>query len=83
MARYGANRRAGLAERQAAWERTVGAEIARVTRLGPKKRGVLEVFVPHHAYVQELSFREHEFVAALATNLPEEKIVRIKFRAVD
>ncbi|MGL4943584.1 MAG: DUF721 domain-containing protein [Thermoguttaceae bacterium] len=80
MARYGASRVAGSARLNEAWLRAVGDEVAKVTRLGAKKRGVLEVFVPHSTYAQELSFRVSEFLASLRVSVPEENIVGIKFR---
>lgn len=83
LARYGLHRQEARSQLREAWQQTVGEKISGVTRVGNKKRGTLEVFVPHQAYAQELGFREQEFVAALEKLVPHEKITRIRFRVME
>lgn len=79
IARYGLQRRKdveGLAE---AWHEAVGEPYAARTRVVGLTRGTLEIAVPHGAFVQELSFRRAELLAAMQAATVGEQVKKIKF----
>ncbi len=81
IAKYGLQNRRSVEEIDAAWKEAVGPpyndpQISRVVGL---RRGILEISVPHPAFVQELSFQQAELVRAMQAALPQEKIKKIKF----
>lgn len=78
MSRYGYHRELGLEKLQNAWNEVLGKN-AEKTRLGSKKRGTLEVMVPHNILLQELSFQGTEILAKLRELVPEEKITKLRF----
>lgn len=67
-------------ERDDAWLAAVGAELAKSTRLGAVRRGVVEIFVANSLLMQELTFRKEELVACLQEAMPETDVRQIKFR---
>jgi len=79
LVRYGLHRRRSLEQVEEAWRRTVGDELADITKVVKLHRGTLTIKVPHNVYMQELSFRHDELVEALASLLKEEKIKKIRF----
>ncbi|HBT77246.1 MAG TPA: hypothetical protein DEB39_10065 [Planctomycetaceae bacterium] len=79
MARYGFQRQIGSETLEKAWAESIGPQLAAVARPAAKRRGCLEIVVPHGAFAQELAFRESELLAALARLVPEEKIAKLKF----
>jgi predicted nucleic acid-binding Zn ribbon protein len=58
----------------AAWRQAAGEAIARQTRVGTVRRGVLEVMTANSMLAQELQFQKERIVARLTELLPEEKI---------
>jgi predicted nucleic acid-binding Zn ribbon protein len=79
MVRYGLHRRRNLEQIEEAWRQAVGEQYATVTEVSKLYRGTLTIKVPHHAFVQELSFRHTELVDVLAVLLTDEKIKKIRF----
>jgi predicted nucleic acid-binding Zn ribbon protein len=79
IAKYGLQKQRNFEQITRIWRETVGEPYGSVTRVVGLKSRVLEIAVPHHAFVQELSFRQSELLAKLQTALAEEKIKRIKF----
>lgn len=79
IVRYGLHRRRNLEQIEEAWRQAIGEQYAAVTQVHKLYRGTLTIKVPHSAYVQELSFRQSELVAALAGLLENEKIKKIRF----
>lgn len=79
LARRGFARVQSTAALEAAW-REVAGELARFTRVGPVRRGKLEVTVANSTVVQELSFRKADLVRMLARLLPDERIGDIRLR---
>ena len=79
MARRGFARVQSAAEIETAWRQAAG-ELARFTRVGPVRRGRLEVIVANSTVVQELSFRKPALVGDLARLLPDERIDDVRFR---
>ena len=79
IVRYGLHRRRNLEQIAEAWRQTVGEKYATITQITKLHRGTLTVKVPHNAFMQELSFRQAEFVETLATLLKDENIQRIRF----
>jgi predicted nucleic acid-binding Zn ribbon protein len=63
-----------------AWQQAAGAELARDSRPGRLKRGVLEVTATHSTLIQELSFQKQAILAQLKTILPDAKIRDLRFR---
>jgi predicted nucleic acid-binding Zn ribbon protein len=80
MARRGFARVQGAAACEAAWREAAGDAIARHTRVGPCRRGKLEITVAHSALVQELQFQKASLVATLGRLLPDENIKDLRFR---
>jgi predicted nucleic acid-binding Zn ribbon protein len=64
----------------AAWHAAVGETIARYTRPGRLRRGVLEVTATNSMMVQELTFQKQHVVAKLQTEFPDARIRDLKFR---
>jgi predicted nucleic acid-binding Zn ribbon protein len=64
----------------AAWQAAVGESIARYSRPGRLRRGVLEITVSNSMMVQELTFQKQEVIAKLRAEFPDAKLRDIKFR---
>ena len=64
----------------AAWQQAAGAALARFSRPGRLKRGVLEVTVTNSMMVQELGFQKQAILAQLKAALPDAKIRDLRFR---
>ncbi|MDR3196492.1 MAG: DUF721 domain-containing protein [Planctomycetaceae bacterium] len=79
ITKYGLQNQRNIEQITRIWRETVGEPYGSVTRAVGLKSGTLEIAVPHHAFVQELSFRQSELLAGIQTALAEEKIKRIKF----
>ncbi|MDR2705139.1 MAG: DUF721 domain-containing protein [Planctomycetaceae bacterium] len=79
IAKYGLHKQRNTEQITQVWRETVGEPYGSVTRVIGIKSGTVEIAVPHHAFIQELSFRQSELLTGLKTALPEEKIKRIKF----
>ncbi|GAF92482.1 unnamed protein product [marine sediment metagenome] len=80
MARRGYGRLQAAAVADEAWGEALGEKLARHTRPGAVKRGVLEVLVRNSAVMQELTFQKKKLIKKLLQLLPNEKIKDIKFR---
>lgn len=63
-----------------AWVKVVGEELARSTRVGGRRRGVLEIIVAHSTLVQELAFQKAAILQKLDKQIPEETIRDLRFR---
>jgi predicted nucleic acid-binding Zn ribbon protein len=70
----------GDAELVAMWESAVGQPLARFTRLGQVRRGVLEVTVSNSTIVQELTFQKDRILTALQTGRSDARIRGLRFR---
>ncbi len=75
---YAREQAAGLSAE--AWQQAAGAELARQSRPGQVRRGVLEVRVATSTLVQELGFQKQQLLQRLGELLPDEKIRDLKFR---
>jgi predicted nucleic acid-binding Zn ribbon protein len=64
----------------AAWQAAAGDTLARFSRPGRVKRGVLEVTVTNSTIVQELTFQKQHILAQLRAELPDTKIRDLRFR---
>src|SRR5262245_57521920 len=58
----------------AAWQSAAGEALARFSRPGQLKRGVLEITANNSAVVQELTFQKQNILATLRAELPDSKI---------
>ena len=64
-----------------AWHESVGIELARETRPGSFRRGILEVEVRNGVLMQELAqFRKRKLLAALRERLPGVTLTDLRFR---
>ncbi len=79
IARYGIQQQGQIEKVAAAWKNAAGEPYGAVTRVVGLNRGVLEIAVPHNAFIQELSFRQSELLAAVRNSCPEMKIATLKF----
>jgi predicted nucleic acid-binding Zn ribbon protein len=64
----------------AAWQSAAGEALARASRPGLLKRGVLEITVGNSTVVQELSFQKQQILTVLRDQLPDTKIRDLRFR---
>lgn len=67
---------------QDAWSRVAPAAFAASTRVGKRRRGVLEILVASNALLQELLFQKQTLLAALQAAWPDGDVRDLKFRAV-
>jgi hypothetical protein len=80
MARRGFARVRSTAALTQAWNDAAGELLARQSRVGSVRRGVLEVVVAHSALAQELSYQKAMLIQRLATSLPEQRIRDLRVR---
>jgi predicted nucleic acid-binding Zn ribbon protein len=64
----------------AAWQAAAGPALARFTRPGQIRRGMLEVTVANSTIVQELTFQKQRILAALQAALPDARLRDLRFR---
>jgi predicted nucleic acid-binding Zn ribbon protein len=64
----------------AAWQAAAGQSLARHTRPGRLRRGVLEITVTNSTVVQELTFQKQRILAELQAQVPEARIRGLRFR---
>jgi predicted nucleic acid-binding Zn ribbon protein len=62
------------------WREAAGQALARFTRVGRLRRGVLEVVVANSTMMQELAFRKSQLLAQLRRLEPDQKIRDLRFR---
>lgn len=65
---------------ESAWEAAAGTALARSSRPGQLKRGVLEITAGNSAVVQELTFQKQQILTALRAQLPDTKIRDLRIR---
>ncbi len=63
-----------------AWVEAAGSLAAKYTRVGPLRRGKLEVIVQNSTLVQELVFQKPNLLKTLKRLLPDERIENLRFR---
>ncbi len=67
-------------EREEAWQKVVGEQLAKLTQVGGVRRGVLNVSVANSLLMQELTFRKEELLIRLREILPEAGLKQLRFR---
>ena len=80
MARRGYANEQSAAVQQEAWQAAAGPALARLTRVGLIRRGVLEVLVGNSSLLQELTFQKSSLLEKLKTQLPDAKLRDLRFR---
>ncbi len=81
MAKYGYAQSAGRVELERAWAEVVEPRIRDRTRLGPIRRGVLEVAVDSGSLLADLEgFHKHEILQQLQQKMGSAAIKGLKFR---
>jgi predicted nucleic acid-binding Zn ribbon protein len=80
MARRGFARVQSTAALKQAWNEAAGELLARQSRVGAVRRGVMEVIVAHSTWAHELTYQKTTLIARLATLLPEQKIRDLRVR---
>jgi predicted nucleic acid-binding Zn ribbon protein len=80
MARKGYARVLAASELETVWSAAVGEPLAKHSRPGAVKGGVLDVLVQSSAMVQELTFQKRRLLARLKEELPQQKITELRFR---
>ena len=66
-------------DREEAWCQAAG-EVASATRVGPLRRGTLQIVVANSLLMQELTFQKEDLLKKLQTVLPDAGIQQIRFR---
>jgi predicted nucleic acid-binding Zn ribbon protein len=79
MARKGYGQQQSTNELHDIWAQIVG-DFKIYSRTGPIRRGVLEVIVASPAVTQQLEFQKKQLLAKLNAQLPQNKIIDIRFR---
>jgi predicted nucleic acid-binding Zn ribbon protein len=64
----------------AAWQAAAGEALARHTRPGRLRRGLLEITVTNSTVVQELTFQKQRILAELQAQVPDARIRDLRFR---
>jgi predicted nucleic acid-binding Zn ribbon protein len=78
--------RRGIAETQSnseletAWREIVGPALAEQTRVGAIRRGVCEITVENSALLQQISFRQRDFLTQIQAQKPHFAIQSFRFR---
>jgi predicted nucleic acid-binding Zn ribbon protein len=80
MARRGYGRIQSTESYEEAWRQAAGPMLAKYTRVGPLRRGTLEIMVANSTLVQEVGFQKQKLLEALAKALPDEGIKNLRFR---
>lgn len=80
MSQKGFGRVQGSAELEAAWREAAGEAIGLFTRVGPLRRGKLEVIVANSVLIQELGFQKTIILEALQQQLPGQSIKDLRFK---
>jgi predicted nucleic acid-binding Zn ribbon protein len=80
MSRRGYARVQSASAYEAAWREAAGPLAAQYTRVGPLRRGTLEIVVANSTLVQELGFQKCSLLQNLAELLPDERIENLRFR---
>ena len=80
MSRRGYARVQSVAVYDAAWREAAGPLAAKYSRVGPLRRGTLDVVVANSTVVQELGFQKSALLKSLAVLLPDEGIENLRFR---
>jgi predicted nucleic acid-binding Zn ribbon protein len=80
MARRGFARIQSTEVLETAWRQAAGPLAAQYTRVGPIRRGVLEIIVANSTLVQELGYQKHDILATLQQLLPDEGIKCLRFK---
>ncbi len=76
----GIGRIQATADFAAAWRQAAGEAMAKFTRPGRIRRGLLEVTAANSMIIQELTFQKQNILNQLQTALPDAKIRDIRFR---
>ena len=80
MSRRGYARVQSAGVYDAAWREAAGPLAAKYSRVGPLRRGTLDVVVANSTVVQELGFQKNALLKSLAVLLPDEGIENLRFR---
>lgn len=81
LTKYGVTQLTLQDELESAWGEAAGAAVARHTRPGALRRGVLEVLVDNSVLLQELEgFEKARLLAVLQEKLPQHRVVALRFR---
>jgi predicted nucleic acid-binding Zn ribbon protein len=84
VARRGFARIRGQQHLEDAWSGAIGEPGAKYTRVGPLRRGVLEVLVANSVLLQELvGFQKQDLLSKLQDTLGQREIRDIRFRLDD
>lgn len=68
-------------ELEKSWRSVAGEQVAKLTTIGPIRRGVLEILVDSAPLLAELEgFRKEELTEAMSAQVTHSKITGIKFR---
>jgi predicted nucleic acid-binding Zn ribbon protein len=80
MTRRGYARLQASTQWDMAWREAVGDRLAKHSRTGNVRRGVLDIFVRNSAVVQELTFCKQRLIKQLARLNPGQKVRDLRFR---
>jgi predicted nucleic acid-binding Zn ribbon protein len=80
LARTGYDQEQSSQRLATAWAEVVPAALARLSRPGRVRRGVLELLVSHSAAAQEMGYHKADLIRRLAEVLPDETITDIRCR---
>ena len=62
------------------WLNAAGSRLAKMTRVGRLRRGVLEIYVENSTTLQELAFEKSRLLKKMRLAMPEARLDDLKFR---
>jgi predicted nucleic acid-binding Zn ribbon protein len=80
LARRGYARQTAASGCEAAWREAAGPMLAKISRPGNIRRGVLEVFVANSTLVQEMGFQKVQILERLRHRLADDSVRDLRFR---
>ncbi len=80
MARRGYGREAGSAQFDEAWSKVAGSQVAKKSRVGNLRKGVLEIVVSNSTTLQELTFVKQQLLDQLVHETSGTPIQALRFR---
>jgi len=80
MARRGYGRETGSAQFDEAWSKVAGSQVAKKSRVGNLRKGVLEIVVSNSTTLQELTFVKQQLLDQLVRETSGTSIQDLRFR---
>lgn len=80
VARFGVAQTQSAGELESVWSEVVGEALAGRTKAGPVRRGVCEITVENSSLLQQIVFRQKEYLQQMQIKKPHFGITSLRFR---